>query len=64
MPYKVTEIVDDDEILSPSIQGRFSFCIHKNGGDFAPYTMTYTKREDAVLGREAALRMIKNAVAV
>ena len=64
MPYIVTEIVDDGGVLPPSVRGRFSFCIHKNGGDFAPYTMTYTKREDAVLAREAALRMIENAVAV
>lgn len=64
MPYLVTEIVDDGGVLPPSIRGRFGFCIHKNGGDFAPYTMTYAKREDAVLGREAATRMIENAVAV
>jgi hypothetical protein len=62
MPYIVTEIIDGGGVVPASISGRFSFSIHKNGMDLHPFTITYAKREDAVEGRDAALKMIKNAV--
>jgi hypothetical protein len=62
MPYTVTDIVDGGVPNIEALSGRFSFRIQKNARDFAALTMTYAKREDAERGREAALKMIKNAV--